>query len=187
MPHYTNGEVLKKKEQKIVSYLTENLLNHYDLHGPNFDGTPERVQRMLNEFFNTPKPNMTTFPLEGKAGMIVVKDHTAWSFCPHHLLPVRYIFKIGYIPEERVLGLSKLARVADYVVTRLPLQEDAAEMVADIIEEAIHPKGIGVVVDGEHLCMKMRGVRSTNATAHSSFLTGCFLIEQSCREEFLSL
>ena len=119
--------------------------------------------------------------------MIVVNDHECWSFCPHHLLPVKYMVKVGYIPEKMVLGLSKLARITDAMMRRLPLQEDLPEMIAEPIINTIQPKGLGVVVKGEHLCMKMRGVESSHAFATNSFMHGVFMDDMKARQEFLKL
>ena len=163
------------------------LLDIYGLKGENFDNTPERFIRTLNDLMYRDKPSMTSFALKDKAGMIFIKGYVTWSLCPHHLLPVKYTFKIGYIPEERVLGLSKLPRIADYIMSFLPLQEDIPQMILKELEEAIKPKGCGVLVEGEHLCMKMRGVQSENIVAVSSGLRGCFLTEPSAKEEFLLL
>jgi len=119
--------------------------------------------------------------------MIAIKDYVTWGYCPHHLLPVKYTFKIGYVPEEKILGLSKLARIADYCLRDMPVQEEIPGRIAEMIVKAIHPKGTGVLCHGEHLCMQMRGVESEHVNAVNSNLTGCMLDEDSAREEFLLL
>lgn len=174
-------------QENILVELTKVFLTEFNLKGPNYTDTPARVTRLWQRFFSTPEPKLTAFPLEGKPGLIFIKNHIAWSFCPHHLLPVRYEFKIGYIPNKQVLGLSKLGRIADYVCTKLPLQEEAAYLVVKHIEEAIEPKGAGCVIKGEHLCMQMRGIQSTHVSAHSSHMSGIFLLSESARNEFLTL
>ena len=165
----------------------QDILTHLDLYGPDFDDTPRRFAATLIELTQKEKPKMTTFPLEGKAGMILIKDYITWSLCPHHLLPVRYTFRIGYIPEKVVLGLSKRCRIADWSMSKLPLQEEVPALICDILEQEIKPKGCGVLVHGEHLCMQMRGVQSENTKAVSTGLRGCFLTEMDCRNEFLTL
>ena len=170
-----------------VHRATELFLQQYRLKGVNFEETLTRVSKMWDVFFGLKKPEMKSFPLEGKPGMIIVKDHIAWSFCPHHLLPVKYTFKIGYIPNKRVLGLSKPARIADWICTQLPLQEEIAYKVCEEIEQAIEPKGVACVVQGEHLCMRMRGVESDHSNAVSSFVSGVFLISEATRMEFMRL
>ncbi len=156
---------------------------------PNFLETSKRVARMWKAFREIPYPNLTSFPLEGKGGMILIKDHITHSFCPHHLLPVEYKCKIGYVPEKDVLGLSKLARIADYCVSDLPLQEDVAERIGKMLEDAIKPKGVGVIIEGVHMCMRMRGVESPCSKAVSTYMSGIFLdtTKYHTREEFMNL
>lgn len=159
----------------------------FDESAPNFADTPKRVARLWKNFLTPPIYNMTDFPIRQKGGMIIVKNHECWSFCPHHLLPVRYVCKMAYIPEDKVLGLSKLAWIADDCMRFLPLQEELPSLIGKAIDEAIHPKGVGVVVHGEHLCMRMRGVESSHAEAVSTFMSGIFLTDHKAREEFLIL
>lgn len=175
----------KKQLQLQVCY--QQILDILNYSGVNFDDTPARVARMMLKFHEPITYNTTSFPLSQKGGMIVVKNHECWSMCPHHLLPVKYICKMAYVPEERVLGLSKLAWIADDLMREMPLQEELPAMIGKRIIEAITPKGVGVIVHGEHLCMRMRGVESSHAEAVSSFLSGCFMTEHSCREEFMLL
>lgn len=165
------------------------ILSCTELNGPNFIDTPKRVARAWKDFLNQPKPTLTTFPLEASTlgGMIVLKNHETWGFCPHHLLPVKYTFKIGYIPEQTVLGLSKLARIAEYVIRDLPIQEDVASRIVLTLKDAVEPKGIGVIIRGEHLCMKIRGVESPCAEAISTVMWGIFLTDNKAREEFMLL
>jgi len=170
-----------------VRFATEAFLRTYNLKGSNFEETPDRVSNMWKTFFTPIKYTLTTFPLKKKGGMILIKNHECWSFCPHHLLPVKYLVKVGYVPEKLVLGLSKLARIADIMMQKMPLQEDLAEMIASRIIESIEPKGVGVVVTGEHMCMKMRGVESSHVNAVSTFMWGVFLDDVKARDEFLSL
>lgn len=176
-----------KQRAYLAQNDVKNFLQRFDLRGPNYEETPKRVATMWSTFLNCPKPDMKTFPLRGKPGMVVVKDHVTWGFCPHHLLPIKYTFRIGYIPSKRVVGLSKLARIADWVVSTLPLQEEVAYSVVEEIEAALDPKGAGCIVHGEHHCMKVRGVKSPCAVTSSSFVSGVFLISEATRSEFLSL
>lgn len=172
---------------QAVEKLYTKLLSQLELSGPNFEETPYRAAKLWCELLEPRSYRITTFPLTTPAGMVVVKNHECWSLCPHHLLPVRYICKIGYIPEKEVLGLSKLAWIADDLMRKLPLQEELPAMIGRRIEELLNPKGVGVIVRGEHLCMRMRGVESSTASAVSSYMSGVFMDEPSCREEFLSL
>ncbi len=171
--------------QSLVSRSVKKMLQGLNLQGPNFQETPERVGRMFEEFRTLPRPKLTTFPLEGPPGLIAIKDHVSWGFCPHHLLPVKYTFKVGYIPHRQVLGLSKLARICDWTLTDLPLQEEIAYRVVKILEEELDPKGSGCILQGEHFCMRIRGVKSENCATISSYLKGMFLGDQSTKMEFL--
>lgn len=164
-----------------------DLLNIYDLHGENFEETPRRYIQTLDGLTQRDKPRFTTFPLRVKASMIIVKDYVTWSLCPHHLLPVRYTCKIGYIPKERVLGLSKLPRIADWVMSLLPLQEEVPAMICEELDLILKPRGCGCIVSGEHFCMRMRGVQSEEAISTSSAMMGDFLNDGPSREEFLLL
>ena len=172
---------------QAVEELYDKLLGQLELRGPNFEETPYRAAKLWCELLEPKGYRITTFPLTTKAGMVVVKNHECWSLCPHHLLPVRYICKIGYIPEKEVLGLSKLAWIADDLMRKLPLQEELPAMIGRQIEELLNPKGVGVIVRGEHLCMRMRGVESSTAEAVSSYMSGLFLIEEKARKEFMDL
>lgn len=164
-----------------------NLLNYYSLRGPNFKDTPKRVTAFYDTLLKAKEPDLRTFPLRGKPGMILIKDYIAWSLCPHHLLPVKYIFKIGYIPSKVVLGLSKPARIADYVCSKLYLQEEMPYLVVKMIDDKLDTKGCGCILKGEHMCMQMRGIKSPCVSAVSSFMSGVFLISEATRQEFISL
>ncbi len=166
----------------------KQFLKDFSLEGPNFIDTPIRIYRMWDNFFKEDSTiDLTTFPLKGKAGMIIFKDHEDWGFCPHHLLPVKYTFKIGYIPRDKVLGASKPLRIANRVLRGLPLQEEIGEMIASQIQKEIETRGVGVIIKGEHLCMRMRGVESPCSSMVTTFMLGCFLDDPAAREEFLLL
>ena len=175
----------------MTSPLQKNIADFLQLtglHGPNFKGTPERVARAWQAFLGQELFDITSFQLERKGGTILIKNHECWSFCPHHLLPVRYIVKVGYIPnKQKVLGLSKLARIVNAQMSKMPLQEDLAAMIAQPIIDSINPKGVGVIINGEHLCMRMRGVESTHAEAVSTFFWGVHLDDDTARKEFMLL
>jgi len=178
---------MPKPTQSKVEQGIEAFLFGLSLHGENYRDTPKRVGRMWKTFLSCPKPTFRTFPLQEKAGMIVLKDHVLWGFCPHHLLPVEYTVKLAYIPDKRVVGLSKLARVVDWVVSKVPLQEDIAPIVCKELREALEPKGTACIVQGKHMCMRIRGVRSCQAYVVTSNLTGAFLSEGTTRQEFMTL
>ncbi len=119
--------------------------------------------------------------------MIIVKDINYYSLCEHHLLPFMGKVHVGYIPNGKVLGLSKIPRIIDIFSRRLQLQEKLTHQFANSISDFLNPKGVGVVIEGEHLCMRMRGVEKQNAIMQTSSMTGIFRKEKKTREEFLNL
>ena len=119
--------------------------------------------------------------------MIIVKDINYYSLCEHHLLPFMGKVHVGYIPDGKVLGLSKIPRIVDIYARRLQLQEQLTQQIAKGITEFLNPKGVGVVIEGQHMCMRMRGVQKQNASMQTSSMTGVFRNEKKTREEFLNL
>ncbi len=119
--------------------------------------------------------------------MIIVKDIELYSLCEHHMLPFFGKCHIGYIPEGKVLGVSKLARIVDLFARRLQIQERLTNQVATSLMESIAPEGVGVVIEAQHLCMMMRGVEKQNSCMVTSAMLGSFRREQSTRNEFLKL
>ena len=118
--------------------------------------------------------------------MIVIKDIELYSLCEHHLLPFIGKCHIGYIPNGRVLGLSKFARIVDMFARRLQIQENMTRQIADAIVEATGCKGAGVVIEARHMCMMMRGVEKQNSSMTSSVMLGLMRDNQTTREEFLN-
>ena len=124
---------------------------------------------------------------EAAHDMIIVKDIEIYSLCEHHLLPFFGRCHIGYIPQGRVFGVSKLARVVDVFACRLQLQERLTHQVASVIMERISPVGVGVVIEAQHLCMMMRGVEKQNSKMITSAMLGSFRSSEATRLEFLQL
>ena len=124
---------------------------------------------------------------EENQDMIIVKDINYYSLCEHHLLPFMGKVHVGYIPNGKVLGLSKIPRIVDIYSKRLQLQERLTHQIANSISDFLNPRGVGVVIEGEHLCMRMRGVQKQNAIMQTSSMTGIFRKEEKTREEFLNL
>lgn len=151
-------------------------------------GTPDRVAHAYAELL-TPEPfEATTFPNdEGYDELVVARSIPFTSLCEHHLLPFSGVAHIGYLPEERLLGLSKLARVVTYFSQRLQLQERLTSQVAAWLSTQLHPKGVGVVLDAEHTCMSLRGVKAHGARTVTSALAGIVRDDERTRTEFLAL
>ncbi len=161
----------------------QDLLTQYKLSGPNFEETPERVAKLWCEFFNKERPNMKVFPTNNNL-MVVVKDFTTWGYCPHHLLPIRYTFKIGYIPNGQAVGLSKLPRLAEYYVSKLPIQEDLPNWIVEDLQQTLRPLGCGCQVKGFHLCCAARGVEA-DLEFVTTGLRGVFRHNPAAQQEFL--
>lgn len=156
-----------------------------DLNDPNYQDTPTRVAKMYSELFSPPENNLATFP-SSHAGLVLLRGHRLFGVCPHHLLPFEMRVHIGYIPDEKVLGLSKLARLAAEHLTGPILQERFTDDVAYDLFKRTGAKGAGVVVAAEHGCMQCRGVRTTGDVVTSS-MHGVFLLFESPRAEFMRL
>jgi len=118
--------------------------------------------------------------------MVIVRDIEFYSMCEHHLLPIIGRAHIAYIPNGKVVGLSKIPRMVDVFARRLQIQEQMTEQIADALTEVINPKGVGVVVQARHMCMEMRGVQKVNSTTTTSALRGMFLQEKT-RNEFFNI
>ncbi|MBI4977502.1 MAG: GTP cyclohydrolase I FolE [Spirochaetes bacterium] len=124
---------------------------------------------------------------ENTRDMVIVKDIEFYSLCEHHIIPFFGVCHIGYIPNGRVLGLSKFARVVELFSRRLQLQERLTHEVADALSDTLKPLGIGVIIEAKHLCMMMRGVEKQNSAMITSVMLGCFRKNASTRDEFLRL
>jgi GTP cyclohydrolase I len=162
---------------------------------PNRDGlqrTPLRVDRALRYLTSGYKMdpaqilNGALFDVEYDE-MVIVKDIEVFSLCEHHLLPFFGKCHVAYIPDGKVIGLSKIPRLVDMFARRLQVQERLTMQVADTIGNAVKPKGVAVVVEAQHLCMIMRGVEKQNSVAVTSSMLGAFKENQNTRNEFLNL
>jgi len=162
---------------------------------PDRDGlvrTPERMQKSL-EFLTKGYQQDPDKVLQGALfevsydEMVIVKDIEMFSLCEHHLLPFFGKVHVAYIPNGRVLGLSKIPRLVDIFARRLQVQERLTVQIAETIQNAIQPQGVGVVIEARHLCVMMRGVEKQHSSAVTSHMLGSFRASDKTREEFLSL
>jgi GTP cyclohydrolase IA len=151
-------------------------------------GTPGRMARAYAEML-TPRPfELTTFPNdEGYDELVLARSIPVRSLCEHHLLPFVGVAHVGYLPADRILGLSKLARVVEMFARRPQVQERLTTQVAGWLQNNLAPRGVGVVIEAEHLCMTMRGVRAGGASTVTSALKGHLRDDPRSRAEFLSL
>ncbi|WP_419754745.1 GTP cyclohydrolase I FolE [Geodermatophilus sp. CPCC 206100] len=154
---------------------------------PHLADTPRRVAESFAELLTCPPFDLTTFPNEGYDELVIAKDIPVRSLCEHHLLPFSGVAHIGYLPAGRILGLSKLARVLELFARELQVQERLTQQVADWLQEHLAPRGIGVVVEAEHLCMSLRGVRAPGSRTVTSALHGVLRDDARSRAEFFAL
>lgn len=181
-------------EDKMKSGITTFLEGlGVDLSDQHIEGTPDRVMRAWRDFFGAgydkdPIEILTSAGFtEGYDNMVIVKDIPFNSHCSHHLVSFWGTAKIGYIPNGKVTGLSKLARVLDVYAQRLQIQERLTDQVANAIWEALEPKGVGVILKAQHMCMTHRGVLKPGSITVTSSMLGAMKDNQETRNEFLSL
>ena len=155
---------------------------------PHLADTPRRVADAYAELLTSPQFDLTTFPNdEGYNELVLATAIPVQSLCEHHLLPFVGVAHIGYLPGERILGLSKLARVLDLFARDLQVQERLTQQVADWLQHNLNPRGVGVVIEAEHLCMSLRGVRARGARTTTSALHGLLRADHRSRQEFFAL
>jgi GTP cyclohydrolase IA len=150
--------------------------------------TPARMARAYAELFTSPSFELTTFPNEeGYDEMVLARSIPVRSVCEHHLLPFVGVAHVGYLPGERILGLSKLARVVEYFAHRPQVQERLTKQIADWLAEQLAAKGVAVVVEAEHSCMTLRGVQAAGTRTVTSALIGTLRNDARSRAEFFAL
>jgi GTP cyclohydrolase I len=162
-----------------------------DVNRPGLQRTPERVARAYQEL--TAGYHVDPVKLVNDAifdvtydEMVIVRDIDYWSLCEHHLLPFYGHCHVGYIPNGKVIGLSKIPRIVEMFARRLQIQEQMTQQIAAFLQDALHPLGVAVVCEGMHLCAAMRGVKKANARMVTSAMLGIFRRNQATREEFLA-
>ena len=155
--------------------------------------TPARVARAFEEFFAGYREDPLEYlertfeEVEGYDEMIMLRDIRLESYCEHHMVPILGKVHIGYLPEKRVVGISKLARVAEAYAKRLQIQEKLTAQIANCIDEVLKPKGVAVIIEAQHQCMTTRGVHKPGVTMTTSRMLGAFRESSDTRREFLSL
>jgi GTP cyclohydrolase I len=159
-----------------------------DLESPGLVDTPRRLVAAYSELLS-PRPfAVTTFPNdEGYDELVLARNIPFSSLCEHHVLPFVGVAHVGYIPDDRIVGLSKLARVVELFARRLQVQERMTVQIADWIQQQLAPKGVGVVLEAEHFCMSIRGVRQPGARTTTSAVHGLLRDDARTREEFFAL
>jgi GTP cyclohydrolase I len=176
---------LQAVEQAVTDLLTALGRNPSSEH---LSETPRRVARSFAELLTPREFDLTTFPNDaGYDELVLAKNIPMQSLCEHHLLPFHGVAHVGYLPGKRILGLSKLARVVELFARDLQVQERLTQQVADGLQEHLAPKGVGVVIEAEHLCMSLRGVRATGSRTVTSALRGLLRENAPSRQEFFAL
>lgn len=182
------------KDHEKIKQLTQSLLEEIG-ENPNREGllkTPERVAKAWSFFSKGYTQNLddiinnAVFTEDAK-DMVIVRDVEFFSLCEHHLLPFFGKAHVGYIPNGKVIGLSKIPRIIDMFSRRLQVQERLTHQIAEAIQEVLEPLGVAVVMEGVHMCMQMRGVEKQNSFASTSSMLGQFRKSAETRAEFLSI
>src|SRR3954451_23791834 len=159
-----------------------------NVHDEHLADTPRRVAASYAELLTPRSFNPTTFPNdEGYDELVLARDIPFHSLCQHHLLPFKGVAHVGYLPGDRIIGLSKLARVVELFARDLQVQERLTKQVADWLQVQLAPKGVGVVIEAEHLCMSLRGVRAPGSRTVTSSLHGVLRSDARSRAEFFAL
>jgi len=148
--------------------------------------TPQRIKRFYKEWFKDEHKFIPTLFSETYNNMVILKDIPFYSFCEHHMLPFNGKISVGYLPNKKVLGLSKVVRIVHKMTHKLQIQERIGKEIADELEKVAKPRGVMVVIEAEHLCMSMRGVRTPGHSTITSEIRGLFKKIET-RTEFLTL
>jgi len=178
---YEINDTQKDLEDNVVRIL-ENY--GYDLNNESLKNTPKRFIKMLNETLKAEEPDISIFDSNGYSQMITDKGIKYYTFCEHHILPFFGEVKISYIPKDKIIGLSKLSRIVEYFSKRLNTQEYLTENIADYLMEKLKPLGVGVEINGRHLCKEMRGIKQSGIM-NTTALRGIFY-NNDVKQEFMS-
>ncbi|MEO7005639.1 MAG: GTP cyclohydrolase I FolE [Terrimesophilobacter sp.] len=173
---------VKRAEAAVADLLTALGRDVANIH---LADTPRRVAASYLELLTPREFTMTTFPNDEEySELVLVRDIPFDSLCEHHLLPFRGVAHVGYVPGDRLVGLSKLARVVELFARDLQVQERLTKQIADYLEEKLNARGVGVVIEAEHLCMSMRGVHAGGARTKTSTFLGVLAENPTMREQF---
>ncbi len=179
----------QKKIEKLVRELLKEIGENPSREG--LKDTPSRVAKSYNKLFGGYKKEakalITEFDKENYDEMIICKNIDFYSTCEHHFLPFFGKISIGYIPRKKIVGISKLPRIVEIFARRLQNQERLTSQIADTLSKLLNPKGVGIVIETQHLCMLARGVEKQNSTMTTSAFRGLFLKNSKTRSEFLKL
>lgn len=179
----------QSKIEKIIQQLIKELGENPEREG--LKDTPKRVAKAYEKLFGgynkNPKDLVTEFDGENYDEMIICKDIDFYSNCEHHMLPFFGKVHIGYIPNKKILGISKLPRIVEIFARRLQNQERLTMQIAETLKDILRPKGVGVVIEAKHLCMISRGVQKQNSNLTTSSFRGLFKDKAKTRTEFLRL
>jgi len=187
MPNKPSKEEALNAVRTLISWAGDN---------PDREGlieTPDRVIRSYKEFFSGYKEDpekvlgKTFEEVEGYDEVVIVRNIRVESHCEHHMVPIVGVAHVGYIPNKRVVGISKLARVVDIYGKRLQTQETMTALIADTIDRVLEPKGVAVVIDANHECMSTRGIHKTESSTITSRMLGSFRDNAETRAEFMNL
>jgi GTP cyclohydrolase IA len=183
--HHSDGIDLERAEQAVADLLAAL---GADLDHESLARTPARSAALYAELLTPAAFNPTTFPNDGGYDELVVATAIPFhSLCEHHLMPFVGLAHVGYLPGDRIIGLSKLARVVDYFARALQVQERLTTQIAGWIDQELQPQGVGVVLEAEHQCMSLRGVQKLGARTVTSALHGRVRDDPRTRAEFLAL
>jgi len=187
MPNKPSKEEALKAVRTLISWAGDD---------PDREGlieTPDRVVRSYKEFFSGYEEDpekvlgKTFEEVEGYDEVVIVRNIRVESHCEHHMVPIVGVAHVGYIPNKRVVGISKLARVVDIFGKRLQTQETMTALIADTIDRVLEPKGVAVVIDANHECMSTRGIHKTESSTITSRMLGSFRDNVETRSEFMNL
>jgi GTP cyclohydrolase I len=191
-----NAPITKQIDRERIEEAVRILLGHID-RNPERPGLKETPKRVAKAWIDTwacgydkdPASVLKTFEdgAENVNELVVVNNIPVYTHCEHHLAPFFGVAHIGYIPNKRIVGLSKFKRLTDIFARRLQVQERLTNQIADAIQEYLEPKGVGVVIECRHLCMESRGIQTPGSTTTTSALRGALFEDLRAREEFLQL